>query len=50
MIPPPLITRPYLPSLNNLDGRKYEGQWLNNKMHGKGTFSWVDGKIYIGEY
>ena len=35
---------------NKLDGRKYEGQWMNNKMHGKGNFSWADGKKYIGEY
>lgn len=21
-----------------IDGRKYEGEWLNNKMHGKGVF------------
>lgn len=33
-----------------LDGRKYDGQWFNNKMHGKGIFSWPDGKKYIGQY
>jgi len=32
------------------DGRKYEGEWRNNKMHGKGTFVWADGRKYIGEY
>lgn len=30
------------------DGRKYVGQWFNNKMHGQGTFSWADGKQYTG--
>ena len=32
------------------DGRKYDGQWINNKMHGHGVFDWPDGKKYIGEY
>jgi hypothetical protein len=32
------------------DGRKYEGEWKNNKMHGKGTFTWSDGRKYVGEY
>ena len=26
------------------DGRTYEGEWKNNKMDGKGTFSWADGR------
>jgi len=25
------------------DGRVYEGEWWNNKMHGKGIFDWPDG-------
>ncbi len=32
------------------DGRKYVGQWRDNKMNGKGTFTFPDGKMYIGEY
>ena len=32
------------------DGRRYEGEWKNNKMHGKGSFTWADGRIYVGEY
>jgi len=32
------------------DGRVYEGDWINNKMHGKGVFKWKDGREYIGEY
>lgn len=33
-----------------LDGRKYEGDWLNNNMHGKGIYTWKDGRKYEGEY
>ena len=32
------------------DGRKYIGQWANNKMHGKGVFTWPDGRYYEGDY
>lgn len=28
----------------------YEGQWKNNKMYGKGTYLWPDGKKYIGNH
>lgn len=28
----------------------YEGEWKNNKMHGKGIFTWRDGRRYEGEY
>ena len=28
----------------------YEGEWKNNKMHGKGIFTWKDGRRYEGEY
>lgn len=28
------------------DGREYKGDWANDKMHGNGTFNWVDGKSY----
>ena len=33
-----------------LDGRKYNGEWQENKMHGKGTLEMVDGKKYTGEF
>jgi hypothetical protein len=33
-----------------MDGRQYSGQWMNNKMHGKGDFIWPDGKRYVGDY
>jgi hypothetical protein len=32
------------------DGRMYEGEWSEGKMHGKGTFMWKDGRQYEGEY
>lgn len=32
------------------DGRKYEGEWKNNKMEGYGSFTWPDGRKYDGEY
>lgn len=25
----------------------YEGDWIANKMHGKGFFTWSDGRRYI---
>ena len=28
----------------------YSGEWLDNKMDGKGTFTWSDGRKYIGQY
>lgn len=33
-----------------IDGRGYEGAWYENKMHGKGRFTWKDGREYIGDY
>eukprot|EP00969_Alexandrium_andersonii_P196175 8667331-Alexandrium_andersonii.AAC.1 len=30
------------------DGRKFDGDWLNSKMHGSGVFSWADGRRYEG--
>ena len=35
---------------NWIDGRKYEGQWLNNNMHGQGVYEWKDGRKYEGSY
>jgi hypothetical protein len=32
------------------NNKKYEGQWLHNKMSGYGITSWIDGRIYEGEY
>ena len=36
--------------MNYFDGRKYEGEWKNDLMHGKGTFVWPDGRKYVGHY
>lgn len=30
------------------DGRQYEGEWLNNNMHGYGVYTWKDGRRYEG--
>ena len=30
------------------DGRKYEGEYLNDKKNGYGIFIWKDGKEYRG--
>ena len=30
--------------------RRYEGEWRANKMHGRGIFTWPDGRRYNGEY
>ena len=32
------------------DGKKYEGEFINDKRDGTGTFSWQDGRQYIGEW
>ena len=32
------------------DGRKYEGEFINDKKEGYGTFYWPDGKIYKGNW
>lgn len=31
-----------------LDGRRYEGEYYDDKKHGKGVFTWPDGKRYNG--
>lgn len=28
----------------------YEGQWQDGRMHGEGTFTWIDGKTYTGQW
>ena len=32
------------------DGRRYEGEYRNDKKEGFGTFYWNDGKIYKGNW
>ena len=32
------------------DGRKYEGNYKNDKKEGYGVFSWPDGRIYKGNW
>ena len=32
------------------NGDKYEGNWVNNEMHGKGTLTFSNGTKYIGEF
>lgn len=32
------------------DGRKFDGEFVDDKIHGKGTFMWGDGRIYVGAY
>ena len=33
-----------------VDGAVYEGNWLENKAEGKGTFWHAEGDIYVGEF
>jgi hypothetical protein len=33
-----------------VDGRSYEGEYLNDKKHGFGTFLWPDGRKYVGHW
>ena len=30
------------------DGRKYEGEYLNDKKHGFGIYYWANGRQYAG--
>ena len=30
------------------DGRRYEGEYVNDKKHGKGKYVWANGKVYDG--
>jgi hypothetical protein len=32
------------------DGRKYEGEYIDDKKEGKGTFYWPDGRKYDGDW
>ncbi len=29
---------------------RYVGQWVHNRMHGVGKYTWPDGRSYEGEY
>jgi len=31
-------------------GDRYEGQWMNNKRHGRGILFYADGKKFVGEW
>ena len=33
-----------------MDGRRYEGEWLDNNMEGMGIYIWNDGRRYQGQY
>jgi hypothetical protein len=33
-----------------LTGTIYEGEWINNKIHGSGTFKKADGSVYVGSW
>jgi hypothetical protein len=35
---------------NYVDGGTYKGDFLNNKRHGKSTYSYKDGKKYVGDW
>lgn len=35
---------------NWADGRKYEGDYHNDRKHGHGKFTWSDGRIYDGAW
>lgn len=30
------------------DGRRYEGEYVNDKKQGWGQYIWADGRMYIG--
>jgi hypothetical protein len=32
------------------DGRRYEGDYYNDKKHGRGKYSWPDGRVYEGSF
>ena len=39
-----------LGTTNWTNGRKYVGEFRDDKKHGQGTFTWEDGGKYVGEY
>ena len=32
------------------DGKRYDGEFKNDKRQGKGVFTWKDGRVYDGEW
>ena len=32
------------------DGRRYEGEYIDDKKEGKGSFFWPDGRKYEGDW
>eukprot|EP00961_Rhodomonas_salina_P244499 3304710-Rhodomonas_salina.1 len=32
------------------DGRRYDGEWLENRCNGRGVLTYKDGRRYEGEY
>jgi hypothetical protein len=32
------------------DGRKYEGEYKNDKKDGYGEYTWIDGRKYAGQW
>jgi len=32
------------------DGRKYDGEYSDDKKHGHGRFTWPDGRVYDGQW
>lgn len=32
------------------DGRRYEGEYFNDKKHGRGRYNWPDGRMYDGSF
>ena len=39
-----------LPLVDLGDGATYEGEWLNDKEHGSGIFTWANGARYEGDF
>lgn len=35
--------------ISDLRGAQYQGSWMQGKMHGQGTITWPDGRIYRGQ-
>ena len=40
----------YIKSHNQNDGKRYEGQYFDDKKEGQGTFYWPDGRQYKGQW